>query len=271
MGWSPGIGSPFSGPGATQTSAAAGLPFAGIPSELAAKAERILAEEPTHPEPVIHFSQIPSDRRPFTLRRFLGPHRWGLLAAFGLVVLEAAALQAGPWLTKVGIDQGVGKGDVGVLTTVTVLYLAAVVVNVAAGAIRVGYTGRLGEKLSYELRLRVFSHLQRLGLDYYTAERQGRLLTRMTSDIDALSVLFQDGLVNLAVQGLTLVLVGGILLSLDLRLARSDGAVPGAGVAEALQRVRARISHLDRDREPGPDLAAAASMVHTGELVDLAG
>ena len=59
--------------------------------------------------------------------------------------------------------------------------------------------------------------------------------------------------------------------ALDLRLARSDGAVPGAGVAEALQRVRARISHLDRDREPGPDLAAAASMVHTGELVDLAG
>ena len=59
--------------------------------------------------------------------------------------------------------------------------------------------------------------------------------------------------------------------ALDLRLARSNGAVPGAGVAEALQRIRARISHLDGDREPGPDLAAAASMVHTGELVDLAG
>ena len=59
--------------------------------------------------------------------------------------------------------------------------------------------------------------------------------------------------------------------ALDLRLALSDGAVPGAGVAEALQRVRARIRHLDGDREPGPDLAAAASMVHTGELADLAG
>ena len=59
--------------------------------------------------------------------------------------------------------------------------------------------------------------------------------------------------------------------ALDLRLALSDGAVPGVGVAEALQRVRARIRHLDGDREPGPDLAAAASMVHTGELADLAG
>ncbi len=59
--------------------------------------------------------------------------------------------------------------------------------------------------------------------------------------------------------------------ALDLRLARSDGAAPGAGVAEALQRVRARIRHLDGDREPGPDLAAATAMVHAGELVDLAG
>ena len=58
--------------------------------------------------------------------------------------------------------------------------------------------------------------------------------------------------------------------ALDLRLALSEGAVPGVGVAEALQRVRARIRHLDGDREPGPDLAAAALMVHTGELADLA-
>jgi histidine ammonia-lyase len=59
--------------------------------------------------------------------------------------------------------------------------------------------------------------------------------------------------------------------ALDLRLAESDGAAPGAGVAEALSRVRARIRHLDGDREPGPDLAAAAALVHDGALVDLAG
>jgi histidine ammonia-lyase len=59
--------------------------------------------------------------------------------------------------------------------------------------------------------------------------------------------------------------------ALDLRLAGSDGAAPGVGVAEALARVRARIRHLDGDREPGPDLAAAAAMVHEGVLADLAG
>ncbi len=61
--------------------------------------------------------------------------------------------------------------------------------------------------------------------------------------------------------------------ALDLRLARPEaqGATPGAGVAEALSRVRARVRHLDGDREPGPDIAAATSMVHDGLLADLAG
>ncbi|MEA2620679.1 MAG: histidine ammonia-lyase, partial [Chloroflexota bacterium] len=59
--------------------------------------------------------------------------------------------------------------------------------------------------------------------------------------------------------------------ALDLRLAGADGAAPGAGVAEALGRVRERVRHLDGDREPGPDLAAATAMVHEGALADLAG
>jgi histidine ammonia-lyase len=59
--------------------------------------------------------------------------------------------------------------------------------------------------------------------------------------------------------------------ALDLRLAMSGGQAPGAGVAEALARVRARVHHLGRDREPGPDLAAATELVRRGELADLAG
>jgi histidine ammonia-lyase len=59
--------------------------------------------------------------------------------------------------------------------------------------------------------------------------------------------------------------------ALDLRLAGSDGAAPGAGVAEALRRIRAVVRHLDGDREPGPDLAAATALVHDGALADLAG
>jgi len=83
----------------------------------------------------------------------------------------------------------------------------------------VSWTGRLGERLLYQLRLRVFAHLQRQSIDFYTDERAGRLLTRMTSDIDALQQLFQDGLVNIVVQGLTLVVVGVILFVLEPTLA----------------------------------------------------
>ncbi len=207
------------GPGGAQTSAAAGLPFAGVPAELRERAEAILATEPIHPPSTVRFEAVTTDRHPFTLRRFLGGHRWGLMIAFVLVVLETVALQAGGVLTQRGIDQGITPGDTGVVVLVALLYVASVIVASVAGGWRVAFTGRLGEKLLYELRLRVFSHLQRLSIDFYTDERAGRLLTRMTSDIDALQQLFQDGLVNLAVQALTVLVVTAILFSLEPTLA----------------------------------------------------
>ncbi len=219
MSFGPPAGSPFAGPSATSSSAAAGLPFAGMPSELADKAEAILAAEPEHPEPEIEFSPADWDREPFTLRRFLWPNRRGLLAAFLLVVLETLALQAGPLLTQIGLDRAIVPGDLGLLVVVAVAYLGAIGVNVAASAVRISYTGRLGERLMERLRVRVFTHLQRQSLDFFTSEKVGVLLTRMTSDIDALAALFQDGLVNLAVQALTLIVITIVLTTLNPTLA----------------------------------------------------
>jgi ATP-binding cassette, subfamily B, bacterial len=207
------------GPGGVQTSAAAGLPFAGVPAELAEKANAILVTEPEHPESLDRFEPVDRDRRPFTLRRFLGAHRLALTLAFVLVVLETFALQAGGVLTQQGIDRGITPGNTDVLVVVALIYVLSVVVATVAGALRVSWSGRLGERLLFELRLRVFAHLQRLSIDFYTDERAGRLLTRMTSDIDALQQLFQDGLVNLAVQGLTVVIVTVILFVLEPTLA----------------------------------------------------
>jgi len=209
----------MSGPSGAATSAAAGLPFAGIPSELKERAEAILEREPDHPDPEITFSQVVLDRRPFTLRSFLGGHRRAMVLAFLLVVVETLALQAGPLLTEIGIDDGIAKGSTGVLVAVAAAYLASILISSLATWQRIAFTGRLGEKLTYDLRIRVFSHLQRLSLEYFTGEKAGRLLTRMTSDIDALTQLFQDGLVNLAVQGLTLVVVTAALFWLDPTLA----------------------------------------------------
>jgi ATP-binding cassette subfamily B protein len=220
MSWGgPPAGSGFAGPSATQSSAAAGLPFAGVPEELQAYTEKILATEPDHPEPAITFRHTVADRRPFSLRRLLAPHRAGLALAGVLVVVETLAIQAGPLLTDAGIDDGILAQDVGALARIALIYAATVVVAILAGSWRVAWTARLGEGRLHELRVRVFSHLQRLSLDYYTDERSGRLMTRMTSDIEALSQLLQDGLVNLAVQGLTMLVVSIALIAIQPTLA----------------------------------------------------
>ncbi len=200
-----------------------GLPFAGVPTELRRRYDQLEAEEPAialDQDRVAFSPRVPpAERRPFTLRSFLVPHWRPLLGALALVVVETGASLVGPVLTQIGIDDGIADGDVGVLVAVGVAYLAAIVLSVATGAVRIAWTGRVGERLMLALRVRVFSHLQRLSVGWYTEEKAGRVLTRMTSDIDALSALFHDGLVNMAVQALSVVVVSAILFSYDVTLA----------------------------------------------------
>ncbi|MDH5675291.1 MAG: ABC transporter ATP-binding protein/permease [Myxococcales bacterium] len=220
MGWGggPPAGSPFGGQNSTQSARAAGLPFAGIPPELAERVKQIEGREPEHPEPEVDFRPGEYDREPFGLWRFLSPHRGGLLMAFFLVVVATGASQAGPRLLAWAIDHGILENNFQVLLYAFFGYLAAIVASMIASYARIRYTGRLGHRLMYRLRVKVFSHLQRLSLDFYTGERAGRLITRMTSDIEALANLFQDGLVNLMVQGLTLVVITVVLLLMNVKL-----------------------------------------------------
>ncbi len=209
----------FTGPTSVQANAQAGLPFAEVPEELRSRIEEVLRHEPEHPEPVVAFSHHDWDRRPFGLRTFLSPHAGGLLMALLLVVVEAGLQHLGPLLTQIGIDQGVMPRDRGVLVTVALVYVGAVGLSTAASWLRTRFTGRLGERLVYELRLRVFSHFQRQSLDFFTGEKSGVLMTRMTSDIEALTTLMQEGLVNFAVQAMTLIVITVYLVILDPTLA----------------------------------------------------
>ncbi len=238
-----------------QSSAAAGLPHADVPGDLRQKVEKVLRHEPKHEVGRVPWSHIDWDRRPFTLKRFLWPHRGRLAVAAVLVAIETIALQLGPILTQIGIDKGVRVGDKGVLVVAAGAYVAAVALSAVMGSIRVAFTGRLGERLNEALRVRVFSHMQRQGVDYYTNEKAGVLLTRMTSDIEALSVLFQDGIVNLLVQALTLIVITTLMFIYDPLLAviTLAVAVPPTVVislwfrdasATAYIRVRDRIADL---------------------------
>ena len=209
----------FAGPSSVQANAQAGLPYADVPEELRDRITDVLRHEPDHPDPEVTFSHSNWDRRPFGLRTFLVPHAGGLLVALFLVVIETGLLHVGPLLTQMGIDQGVLAGDTSILLTIALAYLCAVALSTGASFLRTRFTGRLGERLVYELRIRVFSHYQRQSLDFFTREKSGVLMTRMTSDIEALTVLLQEGLVNFAVQGMTLLVITTYLLVLHPGLA----------------------------------------------------
>ncbi len=209
----------FAGPSSMQANAEAGLPFADVPGELQDRIAEVLEHEPVHPEPEVEFSHADWDRRPFGLRTFLAPHAGGLTVALLLVVAETALMHLGPLLTQVGIDHGVIAGDTGVLVGVALAYVGAVVLATGASTVRTAFTGRLGERLIYHLRIRVFSHFQRQSLDFFTGEKSGVLMTRMTSDIEALTTLLQEGLVNFVVQAMTLLVITTYLVVLDPTLA----------------------------------------------------
>jgi len=212
-GFGPPPGSPFSAPGAE------GLPFAGVPQEMQARVEALLETEPEHHVPPVEFSQSRWDRRPFTLRRFVGEKRWAVALAFVLVVLETFLVTIGPFLTGEAIDRGIVPGDTDALLWIGGLYVASVVLSTIVSAARVSWTGRVGEALMESLRVRIFSHFQRLSLSFFTREKGGVLMTRMTSDIDSLTALFQEGLVNMFVQFLTLAIVTVVLFAVSPTLA----------------------------------------------------
>lgn len=208
-------GAPFGGPAA----GGGRLPFAGVPPEMQARVDNLLRDEPDHAGEPVAYDPVHTDRRPFSLRQLLVPHRKALVASIALVVLETVALQAGPLLTQIAIDDGIRRANRGVVVTVAVLYLLSVVVGAVTSRSRIAWTGRVGERLLYDLRIKVFAHFQRLSVDFFSREKAGRLMTRMTSDLDNLAQLLQEGLVQLFVQGLTMVFVTGVLIALDPALA----------------------------------------------------
>src|SRR5262245_30483587 len=139
-----GIGTPGLGgnaPGGHVGTPGNGLPFAGIPSELAAGVEKLLQTEPDWETPEPKFSYRMKERG-VTLGRMLAAHKRMLTISIVLVVIEALTLQAGPLLTQLGIDHGIAEDDWGVLLACAIGAILAVVITVIASHYRVSFTGR---------------------------------------------------------------------------------------------------------------------------------
>ena len=185
--------------------------------------EKLLAQvaalPPTDHEPGVDPVAAARPDPDFSLARFVRPFRGALAVGVALVAVDALAGLAGPALVRAGVARGVAPGSTGGLTAVTAAFATVVLLDWWALWAGARWTGRLSERLLYTLRVKVFAHLSRLGLDFYERELGGRILTRMTSDIEALSQLFQQGIVNLVASGLTAFGVAAVLFVLDWRLA----------------------------------------------------
>jgi ATP-binding cassette subfamily B protein len=153
------------------------------------------------------------------------PHR-GMVALASLAVLaQTAAALAMPYLVKVAIDQGVVPRRLEVLNWVAAAYLLLAGLQFLAGRVEVLTVAAVGQRVLYAVRNKLFRHVQALSLDFYERERTGRLVARMTADIEAMSDLVTDGLVTLVTSLVTLVGVTVILVALDWRLAVATLAV----------------------------------------------
>ncbi|WP_410170001.1 ABC transporter ATP-binding protein [Actinacidiphila bryophytorum] len=203
---------PVAGPGA-MAGALAGMPAT---PELLAK---VAALPPADDTPRVDEEQAAQADHGFGLRSLLRGFRTPLLLSLLLVAVDALAGLLLPVLIRHGIDAGVRRQALGAVWVASLLGLGLVLAQWAAEWGSTLLTGRTGERVLYTLRVKIFAHLHRLGLDYYERELTGRIMTRMTTDVDALSTFLQTGLVTALVSVLTF---GGILvalLAIDVELA----------------------------------------------------
>jgi len=194
-----------------------GSMLAGIPPtpELLAK---VAALPPANDEPGVDQAFSRAGDPHFTLRRLLRPFAIALIAGLILDGLDAIASIALPWLMRGGIDHGIEAKTFRVIVLISIAALAIVMADWVVNAVQTVVVGRNGERLLYTLRVKIFSQLQRLGLDYYEHEMAGRIMTRMTTDVDAMSTFLQTGLITMVNAGLTFVGVMIALLLINIRL-----------------------------------------------------
>jgi ATP-binding cassette subfamily B protein len=140
--------------------------------------------------------------------RMLRPQIRRVLAALAMVILWTMTVLAGPYLVKFGIDQGISKRDPGALNVAVAAYVVVAILAYVTYRIQIALISRVGEEFLRTLRIRVFDHLQQLSMPFYDRSKAGVLVSRMTSDVDSLSELVQ--------QGLTMFVSNALLLAVSL-------------------------------------------------------
>ncbi|MFE3224554.1 ABC transporter ATP-binding protein [Nocardia sp. NPDC059228] len=185
-----------------------------------AEVRRVLGKLPPATErPGLDAAEL---RRPdpgFRLSHALRLVKWLVAGTMVLLALNAVVGVGFPSVVRYAVDSGVGKHDGWALVQATVIGAVLVGLGWLVASTSLLWSNRAGERVLFGLRVRSYAHLQRLGLDFYERELSGRIMTRMTTDIDALSTFMQTGLPDALVALLTVAGIAVALLVIDFQLA----------------------------------------------------
>lgn len=142
--------------------------------------------------------------------RMLRPYKRDVVGAGVLVTISTLAVLAGPFLLKVGIDRGITGGNEAVLDLAVAAFVVVAVIAYVASRVQILMISRSGEGFLRDLRNRVFDHLLRLSMPFYDREKAGVVVSRMTSDVDSLQELIQQGLLQMLAS--ILLIVGSVIV-----------------------------------------------------------
>ncbi len=153
------------------------------------------------------------------LLQLLRPYRMRVAVMFVFLLAGTAASLAPPYLAGRAIDVGIKNGDIGALDVIVVLFVVSALVNWGATYAQTYLVEWVGQRALQDLRLQIFTHLQRLSIGFYSRNKTGVVISRLTNDVEALDQLVTDGVVTLFSAGLTLLGAAAILLILDPHMA----------------------------------------------------
>ena len=180
------------------------------------------------------------------LLRYLRPY-WRHVALTLVVLLVGSALAiVGPWITQVVIDEAIPTGDTAYLGLLAAAYMGSIVLGAFVQYAQAVITTWLGQSVMYDLRAEIFEKFQELDLEFYDKNPTGRLMTRITNDVETLNNLFSSGLVTVFGDIFTLVFIVGAMLTMNWRLALvSFSVLPLVFIAAFLFRARIRSAYRD--------------------------
>jgi ATP-binding cassette, subfamily B, multidrug efflux pump len=180
------------------------------------------------------------------LIQYLVPYRVHVLLALVVLLLGAGMAIAGPWISRLVIDDAIANRDQPLLALLIWAYLATVVVGFGLEYARALITTWLGQSVMYDLRTQIFTKLQQLDLRFYDRNPIGRLMTRITNDVETLNTLFSSGLVTVFGDIFTLIFIFSAMLFMDWRLALVTFSVlPFVFFAAFLFRAKVRSAYRD--------------------------